>query len=128
MYGIFIGSFSLLFLIVFLCHFFLVTRPAILKMTGKKKTKKNKKEKPLMEIDYLCNKFKLNKSKLDYKKLMYMIPLIDSFIITLVAIIIELIPLPFIFRLIIGFILLFGLIYSLYEIYGRHLKKSEKEN
>ena len=57
-----------------------------------------------------------------------MFPLINSFIITLVTLILELINIPYIFKLIIGFVLLFGLIYALYEIYGKHLKKKEKED
>ncbi len=57
-----------------------------------------------------------------------MIPLIDSFIITLVTMIIDLLKILFIFKMIIGFVLLLGLIYAIYEIYGRHLLKKEKEN
>ena len=119
-----------IFIVIFLGHFFFITRPAILKMTGKKKikkTKKKKKKKNLGEIEYLCNKFKLNRNKLNYKELMIMIPLIDSFIITFVTIVIDLVPGLFIFKLIIGFVLLMGLIYAIYEIYGRHLIKKEKE-
>ena len=118
-----------IFIIVFLGHLFLITRPAILRMTGKKKDKKSKKkkDKPLGEIEYLCNKFKLDRNKLNYRELLFMIPLIDSLIITFVTMVIDLVPLPFIFKLMIGFILLMGLIYALYEIYGKHLLKKEKE-
>ena len=121
-------SFLIIFILVFLGDLFLVIRPAILQITGKKKSKKKKKkEKQLVEIEYLCNKFKIHRSKLNYKELMFMFPLINSFIITLVTLILELIKIPYIFRLIIGFVLLTGLIYALYEIYGRHLKSKEKE-
>ena len=120
-------SFLAIFIIVYLGDLFFVIRPAILQMTEKKKPKKNKKVKQLVEIEYLCNKFKLNRTKLNYKEFTYMFPLINSFIITLVTLILDLIKIPYIFRLLIGFVLLFGLIYALYEIYGRHLKKKEKE-
>ena len=120
-------AFGLIFIIVYLADLLFVIRPAILQIIGKKKIKKNKKAKQLIEIEYLCNKFKLNKNKLNYKEFIFMFPLINSFIITLVTMILELIKIPYIFRLIIGFVLLTGLIYALYEIYGRHLKKKEKE-
>ena len=120
-------AFLLIFLLVYIGDLLFIIRPGILKITGKKKSKK-KKEKSLIEVEYLCNKFKLNKSNLNYKELMFMFPLINSFIITIVTMILELIKIPYIFRLIIGFFLLMRLIYSLYEIYGRHLKKKEKEN
>jgi hypothetical protein len=122
-------SFLVIFLIVFLGDLLFVVRPAILKITGKKKSKKTKKkEKPLMEIEYLCNKFKLNRNKLNYNEFMFTFPLINSFIITIVTLILELIRIPFIFRLLIGFVLLLGLIYAIYEIYGNRLKRKEKEN
>ena len=44
---------------------------------------------------------------------------------SLVVIIIELIPLPFAIQLLIGFILLFALIYSIYELLGRYISKKE---
>ena len=121
-------SILIIFVLVYLGDLIFVIRPGILQITGKKKSKKKKKEKPLMEIEYLCNKFKLNRNKLNYKEFMFVFPLINSFIITIVTLILELIKIPFIFRLAIGFVLLLGLIYAIYEIYGNRLKKKEKEN
>ena len=114
-------SFLVIFLIVFLGDLLFVVRPAILKITGNKKSKKTKKkEKPLMEIEYLCNKFKLNRNKLNYNEFMFTFPLINSFIITIVTLILELIRIPFIFRLLIGFVLLLGLIYAIYETFAKY--------
>ena len=121
-------SFVLIFVFVFVGDLFFIIRPGILKIVGKKKSKKKKKNKPIMEIEYLSSKFKLNKSKLNYKELMVMIPLINSFIITIVTLILDIIKIPYIFKLIIGFALLLGLIYAIYEIYGRHLKNKEKDD
>ena len=121
-------SFIGIFLVVFITHMFFITIPAINKLTGEKKSKKGKKPKSIMEIDYLCSKFKLDKKKLNYNELKVMIPLLNSIIITLVTLIIDLIKLPMIIKLVIGFVLLVGLIYALYEIYGRHLLKKEREN
>ena len=125
---IFILSFVGIFFVVFITHMFFITIPAINKITGKKKNKNNKKVKPVMEIEYLCSKFKLDKRKLNYNEFKVMIPLLNSIIITLVTLIIDLIKLPMILKFLIGFVLLIGLIYALYEIYGRHLLKKEREN
>ena len=124
----FILFFIAIFVVLYIGDLYLFIRPAILQMNGKKKRKKNKKEKQLIEVEYLCKKFKLNKDKINYNSFMYVVPLFNSFIITTVTMILELIKIPYIFRLLIGFVLLTGLIYAIYEIYGKHLKKKEKEN
>ena len=87
-------SILIIFVLVYLGDLIFVIRPGILQITGKKKSKKKKKEKPLMEIEYLCNKFKLNRNKLNYKEFMFVFPLINSFIITIVTLILELIKIP----------------------------------
>ena len=131
---IFILFFSITFLLIFLAHYFIVTKPALKKIykgennQKKGKAKKKKKEVEVGELNYLVYKFKLDKNKLNWKSLAIMIPLINAFIMSLVVSILELIPLNLIFKVLIAFVLLFSLIYSLYEIYGRYLKnKQEKE-
>lgn len=123
----FVLSFTGIFVVMFLVYMIFFTIPAINKITGKKKPKNGKKVKSIMEVEYLCAKFKLDKSKLNYNELKIMLPLLNSLIITLVTLIIELIKVPMILRFLIGFILLIGLIYSVYEIYGRHLLKKERK-
>ena len=76
-----------------------------------------------MEIEYLVHKFKLDKKLLPMKKLLLEIAFINALIISFVAVIIMLIDINIILQLIIGFILLMALIYSLYEILGNHLVK-----
>ena len=71
------------------------------------------------------NKFKLKKESLLTKKMLFIYSVIDSFIITLVFMIISLIEIPFIIQLFMGFALLFALIYAIYELLGRYLKKKE---
>lgn len=76
-----------------------------------------------LELVYLINHFNL---KLDVKKqikIIKMTTVINAFIIAIVANIIYLIPLHYVLQLMIGFVLLIILIYSVYEIYGRILKK-----
>ena len=93
-------------------------------MLKNKKNRKNK-DKYIFSVKYLMNKFKLKKEKLLTKKLLFIYSILDSFIITLVFMIISLIEVPFIVQLFIGFALLFALIYAIYELLGRYLKKKE---
>ena len=130
---IFLLVFSTTFIMIFLAHYFVVTKPALKKLyvgetKKKKESKKKKKTVEVGELNYLVYKFKIDKNKLNWKSLAIMIPLINSFIMALVVSILELIPVKTIFKLLIAFVLLFALIYALYEIYGRYLKnKQERE-
>jgi len=93
-------------------------------MRNNKKNKKNK-EKYLFSVRYLMAKFKLSKELLIQNKMAFIYSLIDAFIITIVFMIIELINLPFYIQILIGFVLLFGLIYAMYELLGRYLERKE---
>ena len=93
-------------------------------MLKNKKNRKNK-DKYIFSVKYLMNKFKLKKENLLTKKMLFIYSVIDSFIITLVFMIISLIEIPFIIQLFMGFALLFALIYAIYELLGRYLKKKE---
>lgn len=93
-------------------------------MRKNKKNKKNK-EKYLFSVRYLMAKFKLSKELLIQNKMAFIYSLIDAFIITIVFMIIELINLPFYIQILIGFVLLFGLIYAMYELLGRYLERKE---
>ncbi len=88
---------------------------------------KKSKDKYNFSVKYLMARFKLSKNTLVNRKMMIIYSLIDAFIVTLVFIIIELLPLPFYLQLIIGFTLLFALIYAIYEILGRYLKRKEEQ-
>ncbi len=122
---IFIG----LFIIVFVVDYFLINKRKLNLIKNKGLTKKNrpKKIKNISEIDYLTLRFKLDPKKLNLDKIIIFISIINAFIISLVSSIIMLIPLAIIWQMIIAFALLFGLIYALYEIYGRHLKHKEEK-
>lgn len=107
--------FIVLMLIVFYVDYYFVLKK---KLKGKKKRKED-----IMEINYLIAKFKLDKNKILYKPVCMWVALINGFIISLVVTVIANIKLHLAWQLLIGFALLFALIYSLYEIYGRHLVK-----
>ena len=105
--------FGIIFVIVFLGYLLLVNR---------RKLKKKQYEK-IGEINYLIRKFYLNPQKVNYKALVYITSLINALIIALVCVIISLIDVKFIWQMLIGFALLFALIYAFYEILGRILIK-----
>lgn len=99
------------------------------KLLFNSRIKKEKYEK-LTEINYFVKKFKLKKNKIVYKTFYRGITVINSFIIAFVATLIMFLDMKwevnYFLELLIGFIIIFLLMYSLYEIYGRYLK--EKEN
>jgi hypothetical protein len=84
---------------------------------------KKKKIDNIGEMNYLIAKFKLDKTKINYKKEIKYISLINSFIISSVGTFVTTLDIAIFLQLLLGFVLLFALIYSLYEIYGRHLEK-----
>ena len=129
----YLGFFGVLYVIVFLVDYFAINRRKynILfkkkskNVKSKKKSKKtpNKKDIQFGEINYLIGKFNLDKKKIDYKSTILWTAVINAFIISLVSTVISAIPAHIIWQLLVGFVLIFGLIYALYEIYGRILVK-----
>lgn len=95
---------------------------------NKSKKKKKKEAKEIIEIRYLMVSFKLKKEKLLTKKIIALISIVDAFIITTVYLVVVHIPYAIIWQLMTGFVLLLGLIYSIYSIIGSILvKKGYKE-
>ncbi len=110
-------TFSLIFFLIIYMLVFLITYIMDLIKIKKKKQKK------IGEIQYLVSKFKLDINKLNYKKACLVISFLNAFIISSVTLVISLLKTNMTLQLIVGFVLLFSLIYSLYEIYGRILVK-----
>lgn len=121
--------FIVLFIIVFLVDYFLINKRKLnlIKKGGVTRKGKKKKIKSISEIDYISMKFKLDSKKLNMDKMIIVISLINAFIISIVSSIVMLMPFAIMWQLIVAFALLFGLIYALYEIYGRHLKQKEEK-
>lgn len=107
-------NFLIIFIIIFIFNY-------LVKLKRIKKKKYNKIE----EMNYILAKFKLKKNKINYKKEIFFISLINSFIISLTSIVVIKIKGPLFLRLAAGFVIIFLLIYAFYEIYGRNLKKKE---
>lgn len=85
---------------------------------------KYKKNKQIGEVKYLVNKFNLDEKKLKKRQMILWICIIDAFIISFVGTFIFMLPIDYVWEFLSGFVLLFALIYALFEIYGRHLVKS----
>jgi hypothetical protein len=90
-------------------------------MIGKKPRKKDIKE--IIEIKYLSITYGIVKEKILTKKFMFIISIIDAFIISSVFLVITLLPYGIFWQLLVGFAMLLGLIYSIYSILGRVLSK-----
>lgn len=120
--------FVVVFLFVYFLQFNFFIKP---KPKRNKKGKVIKEEKKILEIEYISKKFKISKEKILNPIVCNKICLINSFIISFICIIVSNINLNYIFQLFIGFILLLGFIFGIYELYGRHLGKkygSEEKN
>ena len=120
--------FGILMILVFVVDYFFINLKKYNQIVnkGKKKvTNKKKKEvsSEIGELNYLVAKFKLDKKKINYKSAILWISFINAFIISFVSTVISAIPGHIIWQLLVGFVLIFILIYSLYEIYGRILVK-----
>ena len=102
------------YLIIFLLYSLVINR--------KKKSYKDATKQ--MDILYLVNKFKLNTKKTKYNTLKWITNIINPFIISITFIIVTNIK-SFILGIMIGFLVMMMLIYSIYEIIGRILKKKE---
>lgn len=102
------------YLIIFLLYSLVINRK---KRSYKDATKQ-------MDILYLVNKFKLNTKKTKYNTLKWITNIINPLIISITFIIVTNIK-SFILGIMIGFLVMMMLIYSIYEIIGRILKKKE---
>ena len=106
--------FMIVFLLVFLADFYLVS---------KEKNKKRKVEKMTSQDLYIIKKFDIDETLISLRMLNFHISIINAFIIAFVSTIVSITDFHIGVQLAISFVLLFGLIYSLYELYGRHMKK-----
>ena len=121
----YLGFFGVVYVLVFIVDYFFINKRKYNMMFKHQKDGKRKKKeiKEFGEVNYLVSKFKLDKKKIDYKSVIFWTAIINSFIISFVSTVISAIPAKIIWQLAVGFVLIFILIYALYEIYGRILVK-----
>lgn len=125
--------FIIVFLMVYIFCYYIAGRIKVPKEKNKdKSTGKGKKQRPFKytnEGKLMVIRYNLDEKKVDYQELLKWTSFCNAFVISLTSTIISNIPLKMYFQLAIGFIILFALIYSIFEIVGRHLnKKWGKEN
>jgi hypothetical protein len=106
--------FLITWLVIFFCDYFYL-------LGNNKKKNKKIKNVDITEISYLAKKFKIEKRSLYKTSIILWIGLLNAFIISLTSTIITMIPLNIAWQFLIGFALLFGLIYAIYELFGRVL-------
>ena len=111
---IFIISFTVIFLIYFFVFY----------LYGLKK----KKIKNSMQVQLILARTRLKKKDLNEKSVGIIICLLDAIIISTAGTIATAIHLNYVWQILIGFALLMGLIYSLYDIVGRILKRKCEKN
>lgn len=114
---------SCLFVLIFLINFLWVFKRGYENIKKQKKKKKNRKLEDFIGLSYLIPKFNLDINKMNLNYVFFMVSLIDAFIISFVFMVVTIIPWDVGFSMLLGFVLLFGLIYALYEIFGRILVK-----
>ncbi len=102
---------------------FLIVFTAIFAINYLWSLRKIKKHKKIDLVDYVTNRFKLDSKKIKATNMILIISLINALIISLAYTVITNLNISFIWQLMIAFILIFALIYSLYELYGRYLIK-----
>ena len=110
------------FVLVLVVDYFFILIPKYNVIKGKKTKKKNKNY-AIMEVQFLTTRFKLDENKIDYKFLLKIIAFLNALIISFTSTVIMYIPLKMGWQLLIGFVIVFSLIYALYELLGRYLVK-----
>ena len=103
------------YILTFIVYYFLLNRK-------KTKTKLNAD----MEINYIINRHKLNPAKINMKRLKWVLNIVNPFIIALTFLVVISIK-SFVLGIMVGFVIMLILIYSIYEIIGRYLKRKEKK-
>lgn len=111
------------FLIVFLVNYILVLKLGYKNIMKNKKKKHKKKVEDLIGLSLLIPKFNLSVEKMNLNLAFFWISLVNAFIIAVVFVVISIIPWEVGFKMLLGFLLLFALTFSLYELLGRYFKK-----
>lgn len=91
------------------------------KKTSKRKNKKNRSDLAI-EFKYLSSKFALDREKLDTLKMARIVSLLDAIIISVTFTVVSFITDMWLV-FVLGIVIVFGLIFGLYEVLGSVLKR-----
>ena len=109
-------EFIISYFFIFIIYYIFITR----------RYNKYNKNKLSADISYLTNKYKIDIKKFGYNKLLIIMSFINPFIMSIAVITMELLKTNIIWQLLLGFLLLFPLIISIYGILGNILEKKYK--
>jgi len=104
--------FIIVFIVVYFCYYFIFDD-----MLKKEKYAK------ISELVILTKKFNLDKKKMNYRSLLNGIAIINAFIMATTIVVADLIPSNYFVKLLVAFILILILMFSLYFAYGKYLNK-----
>ena len=93
---------------------------------GLRKLKKPNKKNGILEIKFLTSSYNIPKEKLSNKAFITLISFINAVIMVIIFITIECLNLKIMYKMMLGFVLCIGLIYSIYGILGKILEKRYK--
>ena len=113
-------SFLLDFIIVFTVVYLLYVLFFNKKRRNYKTLKKND------EVKLFIDRYNLDMKKIEYKKVLQVVTIINTFILSFTTVLIVRIK-GFMISLLIGFVVIMILIYSLYEIAGNYFKRKEDD-
>jgi ABC-type glycerol-3-phosphate transport system permease component len=108
---IYFNTWIVIFVAVYIINYYFVLKPKL------------KEKKETMETNYLKGRFQLDKKILYNEYTFKRIGIINSLIISFTSTVLIFLKLHLSLLFLIGFVLLNGLIFSLYELFGKHLKK-----
>lgn len=111
-------DFIVSYVLIFILYYFFFIR---------KKTKYNKKKIPV-EYYYLVRVYALDEKKINYKRFVYVMGFINTFIISFVYVIVFHLLNGFVWQLLCGIVLIILLIVIMYGILGRYYQKRGKKN
>ena len=104
--------FIIIFVVIYLIFYFIYDD----KLRKEKYTK-------ISELVMFTKRFNLDKKRMNYKSLLNGIAIINAFIISFTATVIDYIPLRIEFKLLIAFFIIIFLMISMYFAYGKYLNK-----
>lgn len=105
------------YILIFIIYVFIINR-------NKKSYTEGSKQ---LEVNYLVSKFNLDKRKTKYPTIKWCVNIINPLIISTTFVIVTNIE-SFSLSILVGFSIMMILVYSIYEILGRTLKKKEEKN